>query len=1622
MSAIPSYLLAPPTAQPVSPPIETAQYTLPLASLPWQDFERLCLRLVQTSFTLERCEIYGVAGQKQEGIDIFARQDDGTYASYQCKRYQKMTSATLEEVVRLFKTSEWASKSTRFILCTSAELNLVTLQNTFNELYAQLATDGIEFEKWDFTQLQRLLKEEPHIVYDFFGGAWVRAFNGEAAHAEVSARRKLDNAQVAAYRRQLRAFYTVVFNQYDPGLPMQELQGEPVRLLDRFIVPDAYQEQTAGTSYPDQVEATQTVEALQEQRQLEQMQDLYTRRLPSQQATRPNTSDYFRLPRQARVPVTQQLVRHPRTIILGDPGAGKSTLLRYLALDLLSDAPTLGELSQSMGVKLPVWLPFAYITRQLSQQDTLSLPELLRQWFASMSQPHLFELVQQALDDERLVLLIDGVDEWTSQATAEQALARIEIQVNVLDTPVIYSSRPYGYRLLREYLPGIRQIELAPFSRSQQEEFVRGWFAQWLRTVEPSSLHEADGLTTDFFAELVKNSDLAQLAENPLLLSILVMQKLRDSVLPRNRIDALRDITDYLLNRRPRKRRYEAGLSDDDVWDFPLEDVFAELAFHLQQHSSDGTLLKTEAARVAENYLVRQVGYEPGRAKKVGRELLELSANSLGIIIEKSPEEWAFRHRQFQEYLAAKYLNDSNPDRVREVLRTYGPEQPWNQVLLTFFARIPARRDQEFTDYLSQLTYAGPSRAKAHYLRLLRYDLSLRLPNAPVPLAKSVLADLQREFELEQDAGLRQSLLRLLMGAAENPRLKRSVFAYFGTFFPATFKYGDFRLPALRQVSSAHLSVAQQALLWQSLRHGTTGIQLQASATLGVFMELPAVARIAVSLLEPSIRPDLTAMALNVLAGPAVLTSTKQAAVAQLAGRVSGQQLLFWLKLKVQLGTHTLEDLSLLLDRPAQFGHEVQEELLNLLAKGWPTSPELLNTCLSDISRGWSEGRKLEPEVAWKILFHCFHYEERVIKRIVEEIENEKYPFNFSTSYQVWQWIANYLKDHPRLVAVVDAWLLTQDHMGPEMAFASLVGRTATARELLLSSLAREGVPHWPIMALLEGWGDELQVQAALKEYFQGPAKDKHYAAHYVDQIFADEPQTGVDILEAILFDRSLYFRDRALLPLIQLDRTYFEHNLLKRFLTEELPELPRDTFSQYYSALSTLVEQFSAHESVQALIFAPQSQQDPYIADLLIRHYPADTEAIDVVVSTSLPLAVAERLQLIAKLGERFVADEQSLKILASFEAETDDRLRCEAALRYFQLTPDQEAVRAVCTRLAFFRGMNHEANRQLAFVGFLLLDELPGYFALRDGQELANPGFTFNTKHGLHGHEVALIPVLAAHFDRLHAGITGDFSRITHRYFGPDKEQNIWGALAQYALLASPVIPYLQAYAAEYSATLHHPELLTLLAQTAPGSDLLKQLALRLVQSIEETEFLFAAEVLGRQFAAHPDVGNFIADIQDPYRETGKIITATLGWPTLPILVTLYEQAKGSQWHFTKPAIFHLKFLLRDVTNIAEFIAYTHTHSDELKVDHHHFIRPLLARVRRDDRLQDCLLTELQCNEHAAIQISCYALLNSGSDRTADLIEWKEGQQQSLDRYGYNIVENRVMSLADSIYEIWY
>jgi len=302
-----------------------------------------------------------------------------------------------------------------------------------------------------------------------------------------------------------------------------------------------------------------------------------------------------------------------------------------VALDILSDSPQLGAYVERYGDHIPVWVPFAHWTKLIdsSQGRIPSLKDVMMQWLHSWNEDELWSLFQLAFDDGRLLLLIDGIDEWVTQPAAELALDLLKSFVQQLDVPCIATSRPHGFSQVGGQVLGWQIGELAGLSREQQVKLATIWFTDRLElgNADRSADATAQPYVDELLSELDRSPDLADLAKIPLLFLLLIVLKLVNVSLPHSRFQAYERLINHLINIHPRGRRKAAlllsegdvSLSDDDV-----QVVLARLAFEIHSRYGNGQIATNDAMEVVSSFLKKMiVKVSALDIAKLGRQLKE---------------------------------------------------------------------------------------------------------------------------------------------------------------------------------------------------------------------------------------------------------------------------------------------------------------------------------------------------------------------------------------------------------------------------------------------------------------------------------------------------------------------------------------------------------------------------------------------------------------------------------------------------------------------------------------------------------------------------------------------------------------------------------------------------------------------------------------------------------------------------------------------------------------------------------------------------------------------------------------------------------------------------------------
>lgn len=1619
----------------IDPPINTNCQELPFEKLCWEDFEKLCLTVVQVDFPINDCEIYGIKGQSQEGIDIYARQANGRYNTYQCKRYQEFDLGDLNKAVEYFKEKKFYSQSDSLHLCTSCEWNKTQIQDRFEELKTELEKVKITLVKWDKIQLSRILKTQPQIVFDFFGVEWVKKFNGEPALQQIPKSKKFDAKQIAKFRKELYEFYSTIFNIQDPGIPVKELNS-PYTIQDRFIIPDIlsnvkdenFENTGENTSNP-----SSTVLSLDQEQLYYDDYYLYgetdnqsiLRKKKSINSVEDNSIDI-------RITIDEALIGKNKNIVIGDPGAGKSTLLRYIALDILSSCPQLENISQEYGKLLPVWLPFAFITKQLSQNDTLSISEILSFWFNGFGKNHLFEIANLALQDDRLFLIIDGIDEWNSISSAQQAITRIETIRELYDCKVLYSSRPYGFRILKDFFTNLKILNLAGFSSSQQRDFIERWYNKWAslqNDIKDPSFSKTQ--TDNFIKELEQTGDLRKLAETPLLLSILIIQKMRDSVLPKNKLEALKEITQYLIDKHPAKRVSDAGIVKESAIDINFKDIFCELAIYIQKESNDGVILKSDAQKIIEKYLTTYADYDKARARMRAHELIEVGANNFGIIVEKSNDEISFSHKQFQEFLASQYLFESDEEFVNEFINKYAANPTFHPVIINLFGLLPLKQVKKYKTYFETLNNAECAIYQENYLKLISYEVAINLDNAPSEILSSSFASIINDFEYETDPLYKEALLKRILNALQNGRLKEKVQKFLIQYFPNQIKYRDYRVNALRY--SDQLNLLQIEFLQKSLINGTIEIRYDASYAFKKHIKNEHVFDFIKTVILNCSNPEILAFAINSI----ITSELEQHEIDDLLKSVEVEVSIvqfFLYKYKVFAKKHNEDDLEEILSIVNEMPYQLKQEAIDLLIDGYSESRRLKETLIKSVKRQnkfETNEITIDNGIAWKVLFHCFNKDEEVVNLTKNQFQNEEYPFISAERHEMFRYLNHYFKDNNELIHSVEIWLDKRlkkySFIDPEVAFASLFVHSDSIKNMLLVDLPTSGVSHWNVKALLEGWPDDGEIKEKLKDYFRTiDTKKTSYAAHFISKVFDfQEKKEAIQLLEDILFDRSLMFRERAIPAIIELDKIYFENNILLK-LIGELESFPKDVFEQYYTAVEEIVKNYHSNPLVQSYVLE-RIEFDENLFSLLVRYFPKQIDKGQKILKKSMPLSKELRLLIIEEFNELSVLPENIEAVLSDFDKEEQEELKADMAICLFNHIKhtNKNKIIDLITPIVFKRGPDYEVMRNIAFTGFLVSQRLDEYFAMEDNEiqskEKASPVDIFNDYSYNRSSSGLMIKSIIVNFDYL-ISITGkDFTSILEHRKSDKNIENIWGFFARHSVKSSPSYPYIIEYISDNTEKINSNSLISFLSRTSPNSAVLKDILLRIITSPEESNKALAGKFLGIYFNKDSQVYEEVKKVQN-YFDSGRIVALCNGWANEPILKEIFDEIVKHQYQIDDYVGFNLKFLFRDVDNITDFLKSIFSQASEIKRYHKYFFIPMIERLKKDNEfslaIKRLLLSSSSINE----KISYYNLLSHVNMVDDDVRLWKSKITEFKNDYGYDIVSNKTVRLKDVLYDYYF
>jgi formylglycine-generating enzyme required for sulfatase activity/energy-coupling factor transporter ATP-binding protein EcfA2 len=390
----------------------------------------------------------------------------------------------------------------------------------------------------------------------------------------------------------------------------------------------------------------------------------------------------------APVRVEEAMAEQPRVVVLGDPGSGKSTLLKHLALRLAGESDTL----KGTGAPLPILVPLNAYADALSRGDR-NLQQYLPEYFAGLAHgvSGLAPLFDSAIAQGRAVILLDGLDEV--QRDREHVVDKVEVfarEAARLGDKVVVTSRIVGYRESPLAAKDWSLHTLLDFDDGAIEQFASKWCLAFEKSTlgdTPEARAAAEAERASLLEAIEANPGVANLASNPLLLTILALIKRQGVSLPNRRVELYELYLKTLISAWSKARALDRRPVGPPLDYLQTISVLGPLALWLRQENPTAGLVPEE--RLLEwltgHFMGEDWGLRHGEAMKQAREFLDSVRRYSNLLLERGQGRFGFIHLTFEEALAARglvQLGQLKLDDSLAVIREHLTDPAWRETVL----------------------------------------------------------------------------------------------------------------------------------------------------------------------------------------------------------------------------------------------------------------------------------------------------------------------------------------------------------------------------------------------------------------------------------------------------------------------------------------------------------------------------------------------------------------------------------------------------------------------------------------------------------------------------------------------------------------------------------------------------------------------------------------------------------------------------------------------------------------------------------------------------------------------------------------------------------------------------
>ncbi|MEM8501901.1 MAG: NACHT domain-containing protein [Cyanobacteria bacterium P01_D01_bin.1] len=371
-------------------------------------------------------------------------------------------------------------------------------------------------------------------------------------------------------------------------------------------------------------------------------------------------------------------------MVLGGPGIGKSTFLRKIGLE------TLKKDGQIQHRRIPVFLELKRF-----REAQIDIKRRIIEEFEICKFPAPEKLVEFALEQRKLLILLDGLDEVPSQSF-DCMIERIEDFVSEYHNNSSADSDD-GNRFVASCRVAAHRSSLLPFTDVTIAEFddqqIQQFICRWFSSEEDRTLGTANKYRELLFQS--KNMATKELAKTPLLLTFLCLVYDREQTLPNKRSALYDRALNIILYEWSAQRRIER----DPIYEELNPDIEKLMLAEIAYDSFKQDRLFFSKYTVADQ--IKRFLFNTLDAPKYidANKVLTAIEVQQGILVERVAHAYSFSHLTLQEYLVALYIVRER--KGRKSVDEHLTDENWREVFL-LMSGLMLNRSIQLLIYIDQ--------------------------------------------------------------------------------------------------------------------------------------------------------------------------------------------------------------------------------------------------------------------------------------------------------------------------------------------------------------------------------------------------------------------------------------------------------------------------------------------------------------------------------------------------------------------------------------------------------------------------------------------------------------------------------------------------------------------------------------------------------------------------------------------------------------------------------------------------------------------------------------------------------------------------------------------------------